>query len=292
MNTGERAWPTITVVTPSYNQARFLEQTIQSVLGQNYPALDYIIMDGGSTDGSVEIIKKYEKHLGYWQSRKDGGQSAAINDGFARARGGILGWMNSDDFYLPGALRRVAETLRSEKAQLLAGNCLTVDEARCRASASNIAERKKSARLLYLDYLIQPSTFWTRIAWDKTGKLDGSLNYAFDWDWFIRAEKAGVETIMLNDFLSYYRVHAQHKTGTGGDKRDREIAAIYGRHAGPQIEELFLTLSSKKAMWQERRKMLKKLGLRRSETTALKALLPKLTHGLKVQDLENILAML
>jgi glycosyltransferase involved in cell wall biosynthesis len=292
MNANDQAWPVITVVTPSYNQAQFLEQTIQSVLGQNYPALDYIIMDGGSTDGSVDIIKKYEKQLSYWQSQKDGGQSAAINTAFARARGEILCWINSDDFFLSNALRRVAETLQPDRPQLLAANCLTVDEVHCRASASNIAERKKTAHLLYLDYLIQPSTFWTRAAWDKTGKLDDSLHYAFDWDWFIRAEKSGVTMIVLDDFLSYYRVHAQHKTGTGGDKRDREIAAIYGRHAGPQVEKLFLTLASKKATWQKRRKMLKRVGLRHREIAAVKMMLLKLTRGLKSQDLENILAML
>src|SRR2546426_12347701 len=97
-----------TIVTPSYNQGRFLEQTIQSVIGQQYPNLEYIVMDGGSTDNSVEIIRKYEDQLAFWVSEKDEGQSAAINAAFAKSTGEILGWVNSDDMYLPGTLEYVA----------------------------------------------------------------------------------------------------------------------------------------------------------------------------------------
>ncbi|MBL8121111.1 MAG: glycosyltransferase, partial [Anaerolineae bacterium] len=101
--------PRITLVTPSYNQAAYLERTIRSVIDQDYPALQYLIMDGGSTDGSVEIIRRYERHLDGWVSQPDGGQSDAINQGFARAEGEIMTWLNSDDVLLPGALRLVGE---------------------------------------------------------------------------------------------------------------------------------------------------------------------------------------
>ena len=107
----------ITIVTPSYNQGRFLEQTILSVVGQQYPNLEYIIMDGGSTDNSVEIIKKYESHLAHWESEKDSGQAHALNKGFALATGTIFGWLNSDDYYLPGTLSFVAEQLDARQPE-------------------------------------------------------------------------------------------------------------------------------------------------------------------------------
>ncbi len=285
-------WPRITIVTPSFNQGKFLEQTIQSVLGQNYPTLDYIIMDGGSTDQSVSIIKKYESHLSYWQSKKDDGQSAAINEGFQRGRGEIMGWINSDDYYLPGTLHRIASILDSTKAQWLAGNGLTVDESRHRASMSHISERSQTAHLPFFDFIIQPSTFWTRSAWEKVGILDSSLHYAFDWDWFIRAEKEKVEQIFLDAPLSYYRVHDQHKTATGVDQRDKEIASIYEKYVGKNAEELFLKLSSQRAFVRSSQRWFKRLGFKNREAILFRMLYPQLCKNFTSQNLQNILEML
>jgi len=117
-------YPKISIITPSFNQGKYLEETIFSVLGQNYPNLEYIIIDGGSTDNSVDIIKKYENQLTYWISEPDNGQSHAINKGFMKATGGILAWLNSDDMYLPGVLDYVAKTINIEEPGIYFGECI------------------------------------------------------------------------------------------------------------------------------------------------------------------------
>jgi glycosyltransferase involved in cell wall biosynthesis len=170
------ALPRITIVTPSYNQGQYLEATIQSVLGQGYPDLEYIIMDGGSTDESVTVIKKYEKYLAYWVSAPDGGQAAAVNAGFGRATGGILAWLNSDDTYLPDALRRAAETLDDGKPDLVFGNCMYFIQESGQVILTNVGIAQQAYDLPTCDYLSQSSTFWTRRAWDLVGPLDESLH--------------------------------------------------------------------------------------------------------------------
>ncbi|GGF20538.1 glycosyltransferase family 2 protein [Hymenobacter cavernae] len=232
--------PKISVITPSFNQGQFIEETILSVLGQNYPNLEYIIVDGGSTDETVKIIRKYEDKLSYWVSEKDNGQSHAINKGFARATGDIICWLNSDDMYMPNVLSYVAQQLNPEENSLLFGNCLHFkkDHAGVMAYGSDVVGESKMYPLESRDYIIQPSTFWTKKAWDTVGSLREDVHYAFDWEWFLRAQKLGVQFKSDQTPLSIYRIHESHKTGTGGGKRQQEILKIY-REYSPKYAALY-----------------------------------------------------
>ena len=231
--------PKISVVTPSYNQGHFLEETINSVLYQGYPNLEYIIIDGGSTDNSVEVIRKYRQYLTYWVSEKDGGQAEAINKGFARAEGQILGWLNSDDCYLPGTLACVAQHLHPRQPHVVFGNCVHLTENTPLAAGSDVKHASQRYDLFLTDYIIQPGSFWTRSAWETVGPLTESMHFAFDWEWFLRAKSAGVAFTALDRYLALYRIHGNHKTGTGGDQRRAEIKSIIERYKGARYGELY-----------------------------------------------------
>lgn len=204
-------WPRITVVTPSYHQAAYLEATIRSVLLQGYPNLEYIVMDGGSTDGSVAIIEKYAPWLSSWVSAPDGGQSHAIAAGFSRATGTILAWMNSDDLFLPGALARVAVDWQAHpEANVLYGDCRYIDTRGEDMSAYRSGPYRR-ARLLRWDYLAQPSTFFRRDAFERVGGLDTGLRYAMDYDLWLKLAREGTFVYSPTPF-SCYRLHGTSKT--------------------------------------------------------------------------------
>lgn len=224
-------WPKISIVTPSYNQAQFLEETILSVLNQEYPNLEYIVIDGGSKDGSVEILQKYADRLTYWVSEPDRGQAHAINKGFARATGDILAWLNSDDRYLPGALYAVAMQFRQQQTDFLYGGCLFRFEDRPQDCWVRMPHSLHliSSDITVLDFIDQPSSFWSRRVWEQTGPLDESMHYTFDWDFFIRVSRA-FPLLCTEGVYSVYRHHAAHKTGTGGEPRLEEIVEIVRRH--------------------------------------------------------------
>ena len=160
-----KAWPRVSIVTPSYNQAAYLEATIRSVLLQGYPNLEYIIIDGGSTDETTSIIRKYESWIGYWSSEPDEGQGHAINKGFEKATGEIFGWLNSDDVYAKSALEIAGRVLSSEKSvAFLYGDCDVID-----ARGSKLGHIKSQAggpeEFLSGSFIPQPSTFFRRTAW-------------------------------------------------------------------------------------------------------------------------------
>ena len=221
--------PKISIITPSYNQGRFLEETIRSVVGQMYPNLEYIIMDGGSTDNSVEIIKKYEKHITYWTSEPDKGQADAINKGHNIACGDILGWINSDDYYNTNVFERVSEAIGSKKKALVYGNARYYFERNDCFSDIDVVGKKKQYHLPFDTGFIQPATFWTKSLWDQVGPLNTSYTYGFDWEWFMRACQA-TSPIPLDATLATYRIHSAHKSGTGGRKRSEELLNILESH--------------------------------------------------------------
>lgn len=285
-------YPKITIITPSFNQGQFLEETIISVIGQNYPNLEYFIMDGGSSDNSVEIIKKYERHITYWVSEKDGGQSAAINKGFNRATGSILGWLNSDDMYLPGALRYIAARLRVNQPELIFGNCIHFVDQTPRTWGSDVVANHERFDLTLCDYIIQPSCFWTQEAWHLTGLLDESFNFGFDWDWFIRAMKKSVNLRTDNKYLSMYRIHNTHKSGVGGMKRAVELAAIYKKHAGQGYDELFLRCYQHRSKLLFMRNLLQRYRLNKYEAEIFKVVCPLLFAGFDKNKVHNLAWMI
>jgi glycosyltransferase involved in cell wall biosynthesis len=222
--------PKISIVTPSYNQGQYLEDTILSVLGQFYPNLEYFIYDAGSTDHSVEIIKKYEDKITFWVSEKDKGQADAINKGFLKCTGDILMWLNSDDILMPNVLHFIAEQYMEHGDGIYFGNCIHFKElspSGSYASGSNVISKFNAVPLQLSDTIIQPSSFWSKDVWLKNGPLIENFHFGFDWEWFLRAEKNNIPFYPINRPLSLYRFHKEHKSSTGGDKRRDELYEIY-----------------------------------------------------------------
>jgi len=226
--------PLISIITPSFNQARYLAQTIESVLGQEYPRLEYVIVDGGSTDGSADIIRQHSGHLAYWVSEPDGGQAAAINKGFARATGSLVGWLNSDDVLLPGALQRLAEAHCARPEALLAGDVINFvdgEERGWRVRQHNLTLRGLLAFWDYQDNWHQPGLYVPRERWAAAGPLDEGLNYVFDRDWLCRLLAAGTPVVYLGQAVAGFRLHGASKTVSQGARWRAEHVAVTERYA-------------------------------------------------------------
>jgi GT2 family glycosyltransferase len=212
----------ISIVTPSFNQARYLENTIQSVLAQDYPKVEYMVIDGGSIDGSVEIIKKYENRLAYWISEKDNGQADAINKGLAHAKGEIVAWLNSDDYYLPKAVSSVVKVFEENPDVVMVyGDMLAVDK---HGQTINVLKYRQFSLedLLCFQIIGQPAVFFSREAYERTGGLDPTFHFLLDHHLWIRIAQHG-KILHIPQTWAAARYHAEAK--------NRAKAAEFGREA-------------------------------------------------------------
>jgi glycosyltransferase involved in cell wall biosynthesis len=225
-------WPRISIVMPSYNQGAFIEESIRSVLLQGYQNLEYIIIDGGSTDESIEVIEKYERWLGYWVSEQDRGQSHAINKGFMKATGSIINWLNADDLLYPGALRAIALGFaKYPDAGMIYGTGTKIN-----AQRTSVIKRgcygPHDPKLLRTRYFIpQQSAFLSRDAFLDVGLLDESIEYFMDWELSLRLSSR-YAIYAIPEPVGMFRIQPAAKTQTSGWERMQEIARIARKYNG------------------------------------------------------------
>jgi glycosyltransferase involved in cell wall biosynthesis len=222
----------VSIVTPSYNQARYIEATIRSVLSQDYAHIEYLIVDGGSTDGTVDVIKRYENRLAAWVSEKDQGQTDAINRGFARARGDVLAWINSDDTYEPGAVAAVVKYLQQHPhVGMVYGDCNYIDE------ADHVIGKFNAAQTNYLwlrqgyTHIPQQTMFFRAKLWQQIGPLDPSFYFAMDYDLWTRIA-ARAEIKYLPRTWANFRIHTSGKTVLADERCWPEMIRVHYRDGG------------------------------------------------------------
>ena len=233
--------PLVTIVTPSYNQGRFIRATIESVLSQDYPHIEYIIMDGGSTDETAAVVSEYAGRL-LWISEKDRGQSHAINKGFQMARGEVVSWLNSDDIILPGAVRQAVRAFeRNPMLGAVYGEGYQIDVNGKVKSRFPATEPFNLWKLIYLsDYILQQTSYFRRSVFDDIGYLDEGLNWGMDWDIFIRIGKRfAIEYIP--EYMGCIREYDEAKSFAGGGKRFRELVRLMRHHGEMRYPPGYIT---------------------------------------------------
>ncbi|MEW5870916.1 MAG: glycosyltransferase family 2 protein [Chloroflexota bacterium] len=224
--------PLVSIITPSYNQAQFLEQTIQSVLAQDYQSIEYLIVDGGSQDGSLEIIQRHADHLAWWVSEPDQGQTDAINKGFARARGEILAWLNSDDTYLPNAISEAVAYLQAHpEAGMVYGDANLIDQQG--EVIGKFPARQTDYQRLRRGYvhIPQQSAFFRASLWQQVGPLDPSFYFAMDYDLWVRL--ARISELHYHPRLwANFRLHGTGKSVVSDNRCWPEMLRVHRREGG------------------------------------------------------------
>jgi glycosyltransferase involved in cell wall biosynthesis len=249
----------VSIVTPSFNQANFLERTIQSVITQKGVDLEYIIVDGGSTDGSLDIIKKYDRHLAWWVSEPDQGQTEAINKGFARAKGDILAWLNSDDTLEPGTLHEAVGWLEQhpEAGVVYADtNFIDKDDRLIgRFPAAQTDYRKLRQGYVHIP---QQATFFRANLWQRVAPLDESFYFAMDYDLWVRLAKLSPLVYLPGRLWANFRLHGNAKTVAADDRCWPEMLRVHRREGGSWFSMIYAKYLVRKLAgpiirWQRRR---------------------------------------
>lgn len=253
----------VSIITPSFNQAPFLEATIRSVLEQDYPSLEYIIVDGGSTDGSLEIIQKYSNRLSWWVSEKDKGQTDAINKGFSHAHGDVLAWLNSDDTYNPGAVSAAEKVLEmNPKHGLVYGDANFIDENGNILGSFPAAQTDLGRLRRGFVHIPQQSAFFRADLWKQVGPLDPSFYFAMDYDLWVRIA-SNAPMLYTHQLWANFRLHSQGKTVMADDRCWPEMLRVHFRNGGSWFSILpakYLLRKMIAPLWRQRlrRKMKKR----------------------------------
>jgi glycosyltransferase involved in cell wall biosynthesis len=261
--------PLVSIVTPSFNQARYLEATIRSVLTQEYPRIEYIIVDGGSTDGTVDIINKYVSRDGFtpsihwWASEKDNGQTDAINKGFAHATGDILAWINSDDTYEPGAVAAAVQYLMEHpEVGMVYGDCNFIDEDG--NVIGKFASRQTDYKKLRRGYvhIPQQTMFFRANYWKELGPLDPSFYFAMDYDLWVRIAKHAPIQYLPGQTWANFRIHTSSKTNVNDERGWKEMLRVHYRDGGSFFAPIVAKYYLRKVIgplwkWRIRRRMIK-----------------------------------
>ena len=229
----------LSIITPSFNQGQFIEQCINSVINQDYPNIEYLIIDGASSDQTVDIIKKYEANITYWVSEKDSGQTSAINKGIIKSSGEIVAYLCSDDYYAPGIAKFIMNKFISDpNLDMIYGNCTFVDE------QGYIQRHKKSInfsrnKLLRRNIIWQPTVFIRKYVFDEVGLFDEELHYAMDYEFWLRiSEKFNI--VNIDKDLAFYRWHKNSKTITSEIKHLKEAYSIARKYNGGGLYSYFM----------------------------------------------------